>query len=244
MEVSVRCERRTPRRKFRAEIVFRCDGPRVAVLGPSGAGKTLLLRAIAGLELEADCRVRLDGEALVPHRLPRKQTPVGLVFQGYALFPHLSVAANVGYALGPRWRWSGKARRRVEELLEAFGLSDLAHERPNRLSGGQAQRVAIARALAPRPRLLLLDEPFSALDPPLRRRAREFVASAVAAERVPTVLVTHDPADVEALADDLVVLRDGKVEKVLSFRRICRRRRVARFAAEHLVTLGCRRGAP
>ncbi len=244
IDVEVWYERRSGRRTFRAAIAFRCDGPRVAVFGPSGSGKTLLLRSIAGLETGARCRVVVDGAPLAPARSRRAPPLVGMVFQGYALFPHLSVAENVGYALGPRSRWSAEARCRVEELLDAFELSALAHERPENLSGGQAQRVAIARALAPRPRILLLDEPFSALDPPLRRRARESLAGAVAPERVPTILVTHDPADVEALADDLVVLREGTVEKVLSFRRICRKRRVARFAAEHLVPAVRREAAP
>ena len=184
-------------------------GSLVAVLGPSGCGKTTLLRCVAGLE-------RLDaGEVLVagtPVAGPRTHIPahrrkVALVPQEGALFPHLSVADNVGYGLDRASRRSG----RVTEVLTLVGLDGHQERMPHQLSGGQQQRVALARALAPRPPLILLDEPFSSLDAGLRAELRQDVHAALRADGATAVLVTHDQGEALSLADHVVVMRDGAV---------------------------------
>jgi molybdate transport system ATP-binding protein len=195
---------------FRLEVVFRSDAAVTALVGPSGAGKSVTLRALAGLLRGVDGRVVVDGavwlDAATGVDLPARARRVGVMFQGLALFPHLDVAGNIGFGLsGP-----GRAAR-VAELAERMELGDRLSARVGDLSGGQRQRVALARALAPRPALLLLDEPFSAVDADLRERLRAQVAEVVAAEGVRTVLVTHDPADVAALAGAVVRVVGGRV---------------------------------
>jgi molybdate transport system ATP-binding protein len=198
---------------FRLDVAFDAPGGITALYGPSGAGKTLTLRAIAGLtELEAG-RVALNGTVLfdraagidVPTRLRR----VGYVFQQYALLPHLSVDDNVGYGL-QGWPTAERAAR-VAELLSLMGLPGYGDRRVGGLSGGEQQRVAVARALAPRPALLLLDEPFSALDPRVRRQVRLELRAAHEATGVPLLLVTHDLAEVRQMAQWLVLYQDGRV---------------------------------
>nr|WP_179817371.1 ABC transporter permease [Allostreptomyces psammosilenae] len=184
-------------------------GEVVAVLGPSGAGKTTLLRALAGLPAPARATVELDGvrlDGLAPHA-----RPVGWVPQDGALFPHLNAVENVAY--GPRAAGVPRAdaRRRAEEWLHRLGLADLAARRPGELSGGQGQRVALARALARRPRLLLLDEPLSALDPATRSAVREELAAHLRAFDGVCLLVTHDRADAEALAGRVVWVDGGRL---------------------------------
>ena len=183
----------------------------LALLGPSGCGKTTLLRAIAGLESPD------SGEVLVADRLltgagawiPPERRQVGMVFQDWALFPHLDVAANVGYGLPRRERRSG----RVEEALALVGLQGLGHRSPGTLSGGQQQRVALARALAPRPSVLLLDEPFSNLDTALRVEVRVEVHRLLAGLGITTVFVTHDQEEAFVLGDEVAVMRDGVIEQ-------------------------------
>ena len=187
------------------------SGEILALVGPSGGGKTTLLRLLAGLEIPdqgeiviAGARVSWPGGALLPER-----RGVGMVFQDYALFPHLSVAENVAFGLSKL----SKLERadRVSELLAAVGLADLAKRRPGELSGGQQQRVAIARALAPRPRILLLDEPFSSLDASLRAQARAEVQRLVASFQVATILVTHDQEEALAFADRIGIISGGRL---------------------------------
>jgi molybdate transport system ATP-binding protein len=195
---------------FRLDVAFRSNAAVTALVGPSGAGKSLTLRALAGLLRGVDGRVVVDGavwlDAAAGVDLPARARRVGVLFQGLALFPHLDVAGNIGFGLtGP-----GKAAR-VAELAERVELGDRLSARVGDLSGGQQQRVALARALAPRPALLLLDEPFSSVDADLRERLRRQVAEVVAAEGVRTVLVTHDPADVAALAGAVVRVVGGRV---------------------------------
>jgi iron(III) transport system ATP-binding protein len=193
------------------------DGEIVALLGPSGCGKTTLLRAIAGFERVAAGRIELGGETLEgPGRsVPAHRRPVGLVFQDYALFPHRTVAGNVAYGLGASpWAFgSGRAARkaRVSALLELAGLEGLEDRYPHQLSGGQQQRVALLRSLAPRPRIVLLDEPFSNLDPMRRQEMRTQVAALLRAEGVSAILVTHDRADALALADRVAVMSSGRI---------------------------------
>jgi iron(III) transport system ATP-binding protein len=187
-------------------------GSVTAVLGPSGCGKTTLLRVVAGFHGPDDGSVRLGGRAVsgpgVAEVAPEHRR-IGLVPQDGALFEHLTVAGNVAFGL--RGLGKGERRDRVAAMLDLVGLADLADRRPRELSGGQQQRVALARALAPQPRLVLLDEPFSALDAGLRQDLREEVRRVLRAAGASAVLVTHDRAEALGLADRLVVLRAGRV---------------------------------
>ncbi len=213
---------RLPIGSFLLDVDFQVPAGVTALFGPSGAGKTLTLRAVAGLvrppegRIVAGDRVLLDTAAGV--EVPTRRRRVGYLFQQYALFPHMDVADNVAFGLdGP----PGPRRERVEQLLELVGLPGFGDRRPRDLSGGQQQRVALARALAPSPELLLLDEPFSALDGRTRRRLREELLRIHRATGVPLVLVTHDLPEVRQLAGEVVlldggrVLRTGPVEEVL-----------------------------
>jgi thiamine transport system ATP-binding protein len=177
----------------------------VALLGPSGAGKSTLLRAVAGLVVPAAGTVSWDGDDLddVPPHLRR----IGLVFQDAVLFPHLTVAGNVGYGL-PSVTAAERAAR-VEELLALVDLAGYGDRRVDTLSGGQAQRVALARALAPRPRLLLLDEPFGALDRELRERLADDVRAVLSASDTPALHVTHDEDEALRVGDRVLRLRPG-----------------------------------
>jgi molybdate transport system ATP-binding protein len=185
------------------------EGEVVALLGPNGAGKTTALRALAGLLPISSGHVRFDGEEW--GSLPADRRPVGMVFQDYLLFPHLTALDNV--AFGPRCHGvrKGEARRLAAEWLDHVGLASMAGRRPRTLSGGQAQRVALARALAVRPRLLLLDEPLAALDVDTRREIRAALRRHLAAFEGASLLVTHDPLDAMALADRLIVIEEGRV---------------------------------
>ncbi len=178
-----------------------------AVLGPSGSGKTTLLRVVAGLHRQASGQVRL-GERRLDH-LPPERRGVGLVPQDSALFPHLTVAENVDFGL-PR---SQRRGRRTADMLGLLGLMPYAKRLPHQLSGGQAQRVAVARALAPAPALVLLDEPFSALDASLRVEVRAQVALALRETGTTALLVTHDQSEALSLASWLVVLSSGRVRQ-------------------------------
>ena len=207
-------------------VVKRFDGPdvlrsvsldaqpreMVALLGPSGCGKTTLLRSIAGLERIDRGRIDIDGTTVSGpgiHVRPEDRR-IGMVFQDWALFPHLSVGANVGYGLGRDDRRSG----RVEETLELVGLGGLGDRYPSTLSGGQQQRVALARALAPRPRALLLDEPFSNLDTNLRIQVRTEVHRLLTELGVTTVFVTHDQEEAFVLGDRVAVMNAGVIEQL------------------------------
>lgn len=188
------------------------DGAFATVLGPSGSGKTTLLRCIAGFEAPDSGSITLAGAVLdgVGAASVRSyDRGIGVVPQEGALFPHLTVTRNVAFGIAERPR--GWRRERVEELLELVGLGGLGDRRPHQLSGGQQQRVALARALAPEPRLVLLDEPFSALDAQLRVDLREEVRDVLARIGATAVLVTHDQAEAMTLADHLVVMRGGRV---------------------------------
>ncbi len=177
------------------------------LLGPSGCGKTTMLRAIAGLERPSAGRIEIAGQDA--SRLPPERRPVGLVFQDLALFPHLTVAGNLAFALHDLPRQERRAR--LEELLDATGLRPLAARHPHELSGGQQQRVAIARTLARRPRLLLLDEPFASLDAPLRRQLREDLRQLCKRLGLSALLVTHDRDEGFAFADRLGVMHEGRL---------------------------------
>lgn len=193
-------------------------GSQLAILGPSGCGKTTLLRIIAGLQHIDSGEVWL-GEKRVAgpgKELPPEDRGVGLVFQDWALFPHLTVAANVAYGLpAPHRRRFGRVdaagRQQVETMLEMVGVSELADRLPGSLSGGQQQRVALARALAPRPSVLLLDEPFSSLDTNLRADVRTEVSQLLRELSVTAIFVTHDQDEAFVLGDQVAVMREGRV---------------------------------
>ncbi len=187
-------------------------GEVMALLGPSGCGKTTLLRTIAGLLRADGGRIALGAEVLQDERtfVPAHKRSIGLVFQEYALFPHVTVAQNVAYGL-PRGE---AASGRVRELMAMGGLAGLEGRYPHEISGGQQQRVAVLRSLAPRPRALLLDEPFSNLDATLRLAMRAQVAEMLRGEGVTALLVTHDRADAFSVADRVAVMTSGRVEQV------------------------------
>ena len=185
-------------------------GQVVCLLGPSGCGKSTTLRLIAGVDRQDAGQVAIDGQVVSDARMmvPPESRSVGLMFQDFALFPHLSVAENVAFGLtGPR-----PARlARVAELLDRIGLSRLARAYPHELSGGEAQRVALARAVAPRPRVMLMDEPFSGLDDRLKDDIRDHTLKVLKEEGTAVVLVTHEPHEAMRMADEILLMRDGRI---------------------------------
>jgi len=183
----------------------------VALLGPSGGGKSTILRIIAGLETADTGTVRLDGE-IVDHLHPSARR-VGFVFQHYALFRHMTVAENIAFGLDVRRVPRAERRARVDELIQLMGLHGLADRRPAELSGGQRQRVALARALAPRPRLLLLDEPFAAIDARVRDELRRWLRALHDEVHVTSIFVTHDQEEAFALADRVLIIDRGRIQQ-------------------------------
>ena len=197
------------RSDFALDVDITIDaGETVAVLGPNGAGKTTLLRAIAGL-VRVQGRVALDGvvfdDSSINRHMPTERRRVGLVFQDHVLFPHMTVLDNVAFGL------PGNGKRMARDWLGRAGLGDKAMAMPRELSGGQAQRVALLRTLITEPRLLLLDEPLSALDVSIRAEVRRELSRQLAGFKGIRILVTHDPIEAMALADRLIVLEQGKV---------------------------------
>ena len=187
-------------------------GELVSLLGPSGCGKTTLLRIIGGFLAQSAGRVLIDGQP-VDH-LPANRRAVGIVFQSYALFPHMTVARNIAYGLEARRRPRAEIRARVAEMLALVRLEALAGRMPRELSGGQQQRVALARALAVRPAILLLDEPFAALDKNLRLDMQIEVKRIQRLSGTTTVLVTHDQEEALSLSDRIAVLNQGRLEQL------------------------------
>ncbi len=209
------------------------DGEILALLGPSGCGKTTTLRLIAGFEWPDHGRILIDGRVVAGdgHWVSPERRGVGMVFQDYPLFPHRTVRQNVAFGLH---RLSKKeAARRVDELLEQVGLTPYADRYPHQLSGGQQQRVAIAQALAPRPSVILLDEPFSNLDAALRQELRLQVRELLKANRTSAILVSHDQKEAFTLADRIAVMRQGRIEQIGMAYELYSRPRT-RFVAEFL----------
>jgi sulfate/thiosulfate transport system ATP-binding protein len=188
------------------------DGAITALLGPSGSGKSTVLRMIAGLEQPDGGRIWVDGEEHT-NKTPQERR-LGFVFQHYALFRHMTVRENVAFGLKVRRAPKGDQRTRVDELLELVGLAPFAERHPDQLSGGQRQRVALARALAPRPKVLLLDEPFGALDARVRQELRRWLDDLHRELGVTSLLVTHDQEEALELAQAVVVMRQGNVEQI------------------------------
>jgi len=211
--VSLKARVKVDRAGFALDVQLDVDeGETVAVLGPNGAGKTTLLRALAGL-VSIDGRVELAGDVLEDSalrvRVPTERRHIGLVFQDHVLFPHLTVLDNVAFGLQAQGRRD--AKHLAYSWLERAGLDDRASSMPRELSGGQAQRVALLRTLATEPKLLLLDEPLSALDVTVRAEVRRELSRQLASFRGVRLLVTHDPIEAIALADRLVVLENGRI---------------------------------
>ena len=188
------------------------EGEFFALLGPSGCGKTTLLRMLAGFEVPSEGRILIDGKDVGD--APPNRRPVNMVFQSYAVFPHMSVAANVAYGLRMEGVAARERTRRVEAALAQVQLDGLAARRPDQLSGGQRQRVALARALVKRPRVLLLDEPLSALDAKLRDQMRSELASLQQTVGITFVMVTHDQGEALALADRCALMNRGALAQV------------------------------
>lgn len=203
-------------RAFGGRVVVRDVGFTVAagqvtcLLGPSGCGKSTTLRMIAGVETADGGEVRIDGQLMAGPglHLPPEKRGIGMMFQDFALFPHLTVAGNVGFGLS-----SDKTAKaaRVGELLERVGLSGFGAKYPHQLSGGEQQRIALARALAPKPRVMLMDEPFSGLDNRLRDGIRDATLEILKEEGTAVVLVTHEPDEAMRMADEIALMRDGRI---------------------------------
>ncbi len=188
-------------------------GELVTLIGPSGCGKSTTLRLVAGLDRPDDGCIEIDGDVVAHGRTwqPPERRRVGLVFQDHALFPHLDVARNVAFGIDRLSR--GEQRRRVGEMLELVRLGHLAKRYPHELSGGEQQRVALARALAPRPAVVLLDEPFSSLDETLRGQVRAETVSALRETGTTAMLVTHDQTEALSTGDRVVVMHEGVIEQ-------------------------------
>jgi sulfate/thiosulfate transport system ATP-binding protein len=190
------------------------DGSLTALLGPSGGGKTTLLRVIAGLETPDTGSVVMDDQDVTT--VPGRRRGIGFVFQHYAAFKHMSVADNVAFGLTVRKRPKADVKAKVDELLQLVGLAHLASRRPDQLSGGQRQRMALARALAVEPKVLLLDEPFGALDARVREELRAWLRRLHDEVHVTTLFVTHDQTEAMEISEQIVVVNEGKVEQVAS----------------------------
>jgi len=183
-------------------------GELLALLGPSGCGKTTTLRLIAGFDRPDKGTIFLQGQDLFP--MPPEKRKIGFVFQNYALFPHMTVAQNIGYGI----HFVPRHSKRVREMIGLVDLLGLEHRYPRELSSGQCQRVAVARALAPRPRLLLLDEPLSALDAKLRESLRREIRRIQQEIKLATIHVTHDQDEAMAISDNIAVMHAGRIEQV------------------------------
>jgi len=219
LDVAIRKTFETAERRFTLDVSFRANTQRLVLFGPSGAGKSLTLQAIAGLLRPDEGSITLHGTTLFDSASGVDQKPqarkIAYLFQDYALFPHLNVRQNIGFGLRRGW-FNPRARGshpQVDYWLEALELKGVAGNHPVQLSGGQKQRVALARALVAQPRLLLLDEPFSALDSALRQRMRRELSDLQTRLDIPMVLITHDPDDVAAFGDQVVQVNDGRVRE-------------------------------
>jgi molybdate transport system ATP-binding protein len=223
LDVDIRKTFVSAERRFTLDVAFTATTQRVVLFGPSGAGKSLTLQAIAGLLRPDEGKITLHGNALFDSKLDVDLKPqarkVAYLFQDYALFPHLNVRQNIGFGLQRGW-FNPRARSshaQIDYWLDALELRGVAGNYPAQLSGGQKQRVALARALVAQPQLLLLDEPFSALDSTLRQRMRLELSELQTRLDIPMVLITHDPDDVAAFGDQVVQIGDGRVREHQAF---------------------------
>ncbi|MBM7567455.1 ABC transporter ATP-binding protein [Paenibacillus sacheonensis] len=186
-------------------------GKLIGLLGPSGGGKSTLLRILAGLETPDSGDIFIDGKRV--NDVQPQLRGIGFVFQNYALFKHMNVFDNIAFGLTIRKMGKAEIKDRVHELLDLTGLRGFEHRYPNQLSGGQRQRVAFARALAPRPNLLLLDEPFAAIDAKVRKELRTWLKSLIAEIGITSIFVTHDQDEAVEVADEMLIVQQGKLEQ-------------------------------
>jgi len=220
----------TRERQFNLDICFHCDTSWLMLFGPSGSGKTLTLNALSGLLTPDRGRIEIGGDLWFDSarkvNRPVVQRRIGYLFQDYALFPHQTVFANVAFGLRPNrlGRLTRADRTKAEEMLEMLEIHQLANCYPRSLSGGQRQRTALARALISRPRLLLLDEPFAALDPLLRKRMRRDLKRIQSLFDIPVVMITHDPEDLNLLAQTVVTIKEGRVQNVIDDYQVVKRK--------------------
>ena len=218
---------------FRLEVDWQIGNELAVLFGYSGAGKSLTLQLIAGLLKPDAGRIAANGEVLFDSQkhvnVPPQRRNLGYVFQDLALFPHMTVRQNIAFGVTGLSRW--ERQQRVGEMLRIFHLEGLADKPPVEISGGQKQRVALARALIRRPQALLLDEPFSALDNPLRREMRQFLKQVYAEFHIPVILVTHDLLEAATLADTLLIYDKGKIIQRGSPQEIISRPRTPEVAA-------------
>lgn len=202
------------------DVSFGIEKGQLAVLlGPSGSGKTTILRMIAGLDRPDSGNIWIDGQRV--NDLPGSKRGIGFVFQNYALFRYMTVAENIAFGLKVQKKSKSEIMSRVEELLELISLQDFGKRYPHQLSGGQRQRVAFARALAPNPHLLLLDEPFAAIDAKVRRELRTWLREMVTKVGVTSIFVTHDQEEAMEAANIIIITNQGKIEQIGTPEMIC-----------------------
>lgn len=194
-------------------------GHLAALLGPSGSGKTTILRMIAGLDKPDSGDIMIDGMRV--NDLPGSKRGIGFVFQNYALFRYMTVADNIAFGLEVQKKGKKEIRTRVEELLDLISMQDLGKRYPHQLSGGQRQRVAFARALAPNPQLLLLDEPFAAIDAKVRRELRTWLKEMIGRVGITSIFVTHDQEEAMEVADTIIITNQGRIEQIGTPEAIC-----------------------
>lgn len=187
-------------------------GKLIGLLGPSGSGKTTILRMLAGLEKQDSGDIFINGKNV--NNVPASERGIGFVFQNYALFPFMTVSSNIAYGLKVQKKDKKFIKERVNELLELVGLPDVRKRYPDQLSGGQRQRIALARALAPQPELLLLDEPFAAIDAKVRKELRTWLRETIDKIGITSIFVTHDQDEAIEVADEIVVTNKGRVEQI------------------------------
>jgi molybdate transport system ATP-binding protein len=219
IDITMRLPNRNGGKGFCLHSRLATSGSRLVLFGPSGSGKTLTLQAIAGLIHPQEGHIRVNGKTLYDSEqgvdLPARKRKVGIIFQDYALLPHMSVRQNIRFGAKRMWRRTTKEiAEKVERLIEACGLAGVADALPGEISGGQRQRTALARGLAADPELLLLDEPFSALDKPLRARMQEDLFNTLERFKLPLILVTHDAEEMERFAETVAVYDNGQVTAV------------------------------
>lgn len=224
MAISVNIEKELldKHRRFQLKVEFSTTDDFLVLFGHSGAGKSLTLQSIAGLitpdagHIVINDRILFDAETDI--NVPVSQRKIGYLPQQYALFPHLSVLENISFSLTKWWWKSSQYQQRIREIMELFEIEKLANSLPRDLSGGQQQRVALARALVCQPDLLLLDEPFAALNPLLRSKMRAELLQIQSRFQLPVVIITHDQADVEAFGNTVVILKNGEAQQTYDFK--------------------------